>query len=216
VNIWFETPATVTTAYNALEATYPGRTYVGIGISHAPLVDTMSDQTYARPLATMTTWLDQLDAEPDPIPKDRRLLAALGPKMVALAAERTLGSHPYLVTADNTAAVRAGIGDGVIAAELGVVLDPDLARARELGRESIGFYFGLPNYTNNWLRSGFTQEDLDTKSDRLLGTVLALGDVEAVSRRVQELRAAGADHVCLQVLGPDPHALAAFEALAGL
>jgi probable F420-dependent oxidoreductase len=216
VNIWCETPESITSSYLALEARFPGRTYVGLGVSHAPLVDTMTDQTYARPLAAMREFLDGLDRIGG-LPKDRRLLAALGPKMVALAAERTLGSHPYLVTVENVAAVRSGIGDGIIAAELGVVLDEDLVRARQAGRDALELYFGLPNYTNNWMRSpGLVPADLEGRSDRLMDEILALGDLRAIAARVGAMRDAGADHICLQVVGPVPHGGATFEALAGL
>jgi probable F420-dependent oxidoreductase len=213
-NMWFETPEGVTASYQRIEAATPGRLYVGLGVSHAPLVDSMSDQTYARPLAKSRAFLDQLDAQPDPVPQDRRLLAALGPKNVALAAERTLGSHPYLVTVENVRAIRRDIGDGVVAAELGVVLDSDLDRARAVGREGLVHYFGLPNYTNNWLRSGFTVDDLETRSDRLLDALLALGDADAIAARAQGLLDAGADHVCLQVVGPVPHDLTVLEKVA--
>jgi probable F420-dependent oxidoreductase len=136
--------------------------------------------------------------------------------MVRLAAERTLGSHPYLVTVENTAAARQGLGDALLAPELGVVLDADLPRARDLGREALHHYLGLPNYTRNWLRGGLTDADVETRSDRLLDSVLALGDVEAVAGRVQRYRAAGADHVALQLIGPEPRSLTVLRELAQL
>lgn len=217
VNIWVETPETVATEYHLFEEQHPGRVYVGIGVSHAPFVDAKTDQTYAKPLAKTRAFLDGLDAATPPVPVDRRLIGALGPKMLELAATRTLGTHPYLVTAENTAAARAGVGDAFVGAELGVVLDPDLDRARAIGRKAIDFYFGLPNYTNNWLRSGFTEADLaDGGSDRLIDAVLGLGDVAAIGARVQALRDAGADHVTLQVLGPKPHDPETFRELAVL
>lgn len=217
LNIWVETPDDVAAAYHRLEAQHPGRLYVGIGVSHAPFVDAKTDHTYARPLAKTREFLDGLDAATRPVPTGRRLIGALGPKMLELAAARTLGTHPYLVTVENTAAARAGVGDAFVAPELGVVLDDDLDRARAIGRKAIDFYFGLPNYTNNWLRSGFTEADLaDGGSDRLIDAVLALGDVAAIGARVQALRNAGADHVTLQVLGPKPHDPEVFRALAVL
>lgn len=215
VNIWVETPESTTEAYQRLEAAYPGRLYVGIGISHAPLVAEIG-LDYSRPLATTRAFLDGLDAQPDPVPVDRRIVAALGPKMLRLAAERSLGTHPYLVTTDNTAAAREGTGpDGVVAAELGVVLEPDLDSARGQGRRAIARYFGMPNYTNNWRRAGFTDADLaDGGSDRLIDAVLALGDAGAIRQRIAAHRAAGADHICVQVLGDDPDRIAVLQALA--
>lgn len=215
VNLWVETPQTVTDAWHRLEDSHPGRLYVGLGISHSRLVDGLPGQTYAKPLAHTRRFLDELDALPDPLPEQRRVLAALGPKMCALAAERCLGTHPYLVTAANTAAAREGVGaDAVVAPELGVVLEPDLAAARAQGRTALTYYLDLPNYTNNWRRSGFTDADLaGGGSDALLDEVLALGSVEQVQARIATHRAAGADHVCVQALGErDP--LEVFRALA--
>lgn len=216
VNVWFETPETVTEGWHRVERSHPGRVYVGLGISHAPLVDRLPDTRYDRPLARMRSFLDQLDALPDPLPPERRLLGALGPEMVRLAAERTLGTHPYLVTPENTAAARDAVGAGFLAPELGVVLSADLARGRELGRVALQPYAGLPNYTRNWLRSGLTEQDVTSSSDRLLDRVLALGDVEAIARQVQAHRTAGADHVALQVLGPEPHSARILAELAHL
>jgi probable F420-dependent oxidoreductase len=218
VNIWMETPESVTDAWHRIEAQWPGRLQVGLGISHAPTVERAGRGTYERPLARIRGFLDALDAQPDPLPPERRVLGALGPKMQRLAAERTAGSHPYLVTVENTAAARAGVGpDRVVVPELGVVLSTDLPTARELARQALARYFGLPNYTNNWLRSGFTEDDLaDGGSDRLIDALVAMGDVDAVARRVQEHRDAGADSVALQVLGPRPHAATAFRELAAL
>lgn len=217
VNLWVETPESVTEAWHRLEARHPGRLYVGIGISHARMVDALPGQRYDKPLARTQAFLDGLDAQTDPLPPERRLLAALGPKMCALAAERTLGTHPYLATLENTAAARTHVGpDAVVAPELGVVLDTDLTAAREQGREHLSYYLGLPNYTNNWRRSGFTDADLeDGGSDALVDALLALGDRDAIASRVAAHRAAGADHVCLQLLGRgDP--VAAVRALAGV
>lgn len=216
VNIWVETPASVTAAWHRLETAYPGRLYVGLGVSHARMVNDLPGQSYVKPLARTREFLDDLDAQdPDPLPPNRRVVAALGPKMCALAAERSLGTHPYLVTVDNTAAARQGVGpDAVVAPELGVVLDSDLASARRQGREAVSFYLGLPNYTNNWLRSGFTEADLeDGGSDALLDAVLALGDVDALAARIAAHREAGADHVCIQALG-DRDPAEVFRALA--
>ena len=217
VNLWVETPETVTEAWHRLEARYPGRLYVGLGISHAPMVEGLLGLEYSKPLARTRAFLDGLDAQPDPLPVGRRLIGALGPKMLQLSAARTLGAHPYLVTPLNTAQARAEVGDAVVAIELGVVLDADLPAARAAARSSIARYFAMPNYTNNWLRSGFTEADLaDDGSDALIEALVALGDVDAIAARVAEHRAAGADHVALQALGDDPDHVAVFRALAGL
>lgn len=215
VNMWVETPAAVTAAWHHLEAIYPGRRYVGLGASHGPAVDALTSHTYSRPLERTQWFLDELDAASDPLPSSRRLLAALGPKNLAIAAERTLGTHPYLVTTHNTAAARAGIGGGACAVELGIVLDDDIERARHVAREALAVYFGLPNYTNNWMRAGFTKPDLaDGGSDSLIHSLVGLGSVEQITRRVGEHRDAGADHVCLQVLDQDADLVATFRALA--
>lgn len=216
VNVWVETPQTVTDAWHRLEAAHPGRLYVGVGISHARMVEGMH-LDYKRPLATMERFLDGLDEQADPVPHERLLLAALGPKMLRLATERTLGTHPYLATVENTAAAREGVGpDAVVAPELGVVLDPSLEQGRERGREHLTYYLGLPNYSNNWKRSGFTDADLDNGgSDRLVDALLGLGDADAIAARVQQHRDAGADHVCLQILGSGDR-LHVLEALASL
>lgn len=217
VNIWVESPASVTQAWQRLEDAYPGRLYVGLGISHARLVEGLN-LDYSRPLGRTREFLDALDEQSDPLPPDRRLLAALGPKMLALAAERSLGTHPYLVSTDNTAAARVGVGpEKVVAPELGVVLDPDLASARTQARDALSFYVGLPNYSNNWKRAGFGDADLaGGGSDRLIDALIALGDADAIAERVAAHRAAGADHVCLQVLNSAADARSHVEVLRAL
>ena len=164
----------------------------------------------------MREFLDGLDAQTDPLPPERRVLGALGPKMLELAAERTAGTHPYHVTVANTAAARAGVGpDRLVAPELPVVLTTDVAAGRQTAREALTHYLGLPNYTNNWLRAGFTEADLaDGGSDRLIDALVGIGDLDAIAARVREHRDAGADHVCLQVLGPRSHDAAAYRELA--
>jgi probable F420-dependent oxidoreductase len=216
VNIWAETPNTVTAAWHRMEERYPGRLFIGLGISHAPLVEGPLKVTYSRPLARTIEFLDELDAQQDPLPPGRRLLGALGPKMLQLAAERSLGTHPYFVTPTNTALARQGVGDAIVAPELGVVLDEDLVAAREVGRSFIKYYLPLPNYTNNWLRSGFNQDDFrNGGSDRLIDSSFALGDLGAIATRVQEHRDAGADHVALQVLSAGNQATT-YRQLAGV
>ena len=154
----------------------------------------------------MAEYLDGLDAADTPLAKDDRVLAALGPKMLELARTRTAGTHPYLVTPELTAKARAGIGpDGLVASEQGVVLDTDPTSARATARLHLKTYLGLPNYSNNWKRQGFTDDDLaDGGSDRLVDALVVCGDEATIAARVQEHRDAGADHVCIQVLTDDP------------
>ncbi|RHW23745.1 LLM class F420-dependent oxidoreductase [Nocardioides immobilis] len=215
VNLWAETPETVTRAWHHLEERHPGRLYVGLGISHAPLVEQLMNVEYSKPLAKTKLFLDELDAQADPLPPSRRLIGALGPKMLELAAERTMGAHPYRVSTRSTAQARELLGDAFLAPELGAILEPDLDAARAIGRSSIEYYLQLPNYTNNWLRSGFTADDFSHGgSDRLIDALFALGDVDAIAARVKEHRAAGADHVAFQVLGDDPDRIAVLRVLA--
>jgi probable F420-dependent oxidoreductase len=176
------------------------RFVLGLGVSHGPMTP-----GYARPLQKMASFLDELDAAPVPVPRERRVLAALGPKMLALAAERSAGSHPYLVTPEHVARTRDALGPGkLLTPELGVVLDSDRMRARETARKFLALYLGLPNYTNNWLRLGFTEDDLaDGGSNRLLDALLVLGDAVDVRTRVAAFHEAGADHVAIQVIRPD-------------
>ncbi|SEO77319.1 TIGR03620 family F420-dependent LLM class oxidoreductase [Trujillonella endophytica] len=218
VNVWMETPESVTAGWHRCEERWPGRLLVGLGISHGPIIDAFTEQTYRRPLATMREYLDALDAQTDPLPPQRRVLGALGPKMLALAAERTAGTHPYHVTVTNTAAARAGVGTGpLVAPELPVVLTTDVAEGRDQARSQLTHYLQLPNYANNWFRAGFTESDLaDGGSDRLIDALVAIGDVDAIAARVREHHDAGADHVCLQVLGPQPNDAAVYAELAGL
>ncbi len=211
LNIWRQTPEATNAWWAALPPGERDRTLLGLGVSHSQLVG----EAWARPLAAMRAFLDALD-----VPADHRCLAALGPRMLALAGERTAGAHPYLVTPDHTALAREALGpDALVAPEQGVVLETDPGIARALAREAIEGYTGLPNYVNNWKRLGFTDDDVTSLSDRLVDALVAWGDVDAIAARVAEHRAAGADHVCLQVLqapGRHPMPRATWEALAGV
>jgi probable F420-dependent oxidoreductase len=198
VNVWMHDPAASAAAHARLTSAHPRRLLLGIGISHAALVE-----QYRRPLATMRDYLDGLDAADPPVPVDERVIAALGPRMLALAAERTAGTHPYLVTPEHSRIAREAVGpDKLVAPEQTVVVESDPARARELGRAFLAGYLAMPNYTNNLRRLGFGDEDLaDGGSDRLVDAVVAWGEPDAIAARVEEHRAAGADHVCIQVAG---------------
>jgi probable F420-dependent oxidoreductase len=210
LNVWMHTPEEAAAQHARLTAEHGPRYLCGIGISHRPFIDHVNAPgTYQKPVETMASYLDGLDAAPTPLAVSDRLLAALGPKMLELARTRTSGTHPYLVTPELTAQARAGIGaDGLVASELGVVLETDPATARSIARLHLATYLGLPNYSNNWKRQGFTDDDIaNGGSDRLVDALVAWGDEAAIAARVQEHRDAGADHVCIQVLTSDPRAL---------
>jgi probable F420-dependent oxidoreductase len=187
---------------------HPGRFVLGLGVSHAPLVERMRGHSYGRPLAAMREYLDALDAAPwfaaggqQPAP---RVLAALGPKMVELARDRAAGAHPYLVTPEHTAQTRQLLGDGpLLAVEQAVVVsdDPEVVRAR--AHWHLEIYTGLPNYRASWVRQGFTDDDAVRGGSDRLKSAMVVGGEQAIARRVREHLDAGADHVCLQVLGDD-------------
>lgn len=207
LNVWMHTPEETARHHAALTAEHGDRFLCGIGISHQPFIDRVNEPgTYRKPVATMAAYLDGLDAADPPLAPQDRMLAALGPKMLELARARTAGTHPYLVTPELTHAAREGIGpSGLVASEVGVVLETDPARAREIARTHLKGYLALPNYSNNWKRQGFTDDDLaDGGSDRLVDALVAWGGEAAIAARVQEHRDAGADHVCIQALTPEP------------
>jgi probable F420-dependent oxidoreductase len=210
LNLWMHTPEETAAKHAELTQAHGDRFLCGIGISHRPLIDAVNQPgTYQKPIDTMTAYLDGLDAAPTPLAPRHRVLAALGPKMLELARTRTAGTHPYLVTPELTKRARDGIGaDGLVAAEQAVVLETDPAKARAAARAHLRSYLGLPNYSNNWKRQGFTDEDLaDGGSDRLVDALVVWGDEATIARRVQEHRDAGADHVCIQALVEDPREL---------
>lgn len=219
LNVWAHDPAEVAGVHADFDRDHPERFLLGLGVSHAPLVDAEEPGRYRRPLATMRAYLDALEAHAPSGSRPARVLAALGPRMVELARERTLGDHPYLVPVEHTRFVRQALGpDLIVAPELSVVLEPDLERARHEARKDIAFYFTLPNYTNTWKRFGFTDSDLaDGGSERLIDALYALGSAEQVAARVREHHDAGADHVCLRVVTNDLERLprAEWRELAG-
>lgn len=205
LNVWMHDAGEVARDHSRLTARHPGRFLLGLGVSHAMLVDSGGERRYGRPLAVMERYLDELDAATPPVPVAERALAALGPKMLALAAARAAGAHPYLVTPDHTALARQVLGEGpLLAPELKVVVDRDPERARSVARAHLGIYLGLPNYVNNLRRLGYAEEDFaEGGSNRLVDGVVAWGDLSAVDARVRQHLDAGADHVCIQVLGAD-------------
>jgi probable F420-dependent oxidoreductase len=197
VSIWAGAPEDIGPAVAGLEERFPGRFLLGLGASHGVAVP-----DYARPYSRMVAYLDALDALATPVPPERRILAALGPRMLELAAARTAGAHPYFVPVEHTARARAILGPGpLLAPEVAVVLETDPTRARELSRRYASMYLGLPNYTQNLRTFGFGDEDIDGGgSDRLLDAVIPWGDAATLAAAVQAHHHAGADHVCLQVI----------------
>ncbi|HEV7580353.1 MAG TPA: LLM class F420-dependent oxidoreductase [Mycobacterium sp.] len=207
LNLWMHSAGDVAQSYAALTAEHGDRFLLGIGVSHAPLVDAGEPGRYRKPLAATASFLDGLDAAPQPVPTERRVLAALGPKMLTLSATRAGGAHPYLVTPDHTAAARSTLGEGpLLLPEQTVILTDDAEEARRIGKDWLHSYLALPNYANNLLRSGFSEDDVAQVSDRLFDAIIAWGAEGAILHRVAEHRAAGADHVCVQVLLADPQA----------
>ncbi|MEX5707258.1 LLM class F420-dependent oxidoreductase [Parafrankia sp. FMc6] len=207
LNLWMHSPADTAAGYATLTAAHGDRFLMGIGVSHAPLVDASEPGRYRRPLAAMTAFLDGLDKADQPVPPERRVLAALGPRMLQLAGSRARGVHPYLVTPEHTRQARESLGAGpLVLPEQTVILTTDADEAHAIGRDWLRGYLGLPNYANNIRRLGFTEDDVADASDRLFDALIAWGDEDAIRRRVDEHRAAGADHVCVQVLTADPKA----------
>lgn len=212
-NIYARDPVTMVSGHKTLSEAYPGRFVLGLGVSHVPLVEQLRGHRYEKPIATMRAYLDGMDQAPyrsvPPPQKPVRVLAALGPKMLQLAAERTDGAHPYNTNPEHTAQARAIMGPGpCLCPEQAVVLETNAAKAREIGRAFLAIYLGLPNYTNNFVRLGFSEADFQNGgSDRLIDAVVAWGDLNVIRKRVQAHHAAGADHVCIQVLTADPKAL---------
>ena len=205
LNLWMHEPSDVAGSYASLTKTHVERFLLGIGCSHAPLIDFKEPGRYRKPLAATRSFLDALDAAEQLVPVQNRVLGALGPKMLELSAARAHGAHPYLGTPDDTRQAREVLGDGPLQLpEQTVLLTEDRDEARAIGTDWLRAYLALPNYANRLLRSGFTADDLSSVSDRLFDAIIAWGDEETVLRRVNEHIAAGADHVCVQVLTTDP------------
>ena len=205
LNLWMNEPADVASRCASLTNTHGERFLLGIGCSHAPLIDSKDPGRYRKPLAATRAFLDAIDASEQPVPAENRVLAALGPKMLELSATRARGAHPYLVTPDHTRTAREVLGEGpLLLPEQAVLLTDSRDEARAIGTDWLRNYLALPNYANNLLRSGFTQDDLDSVSDRLFDAIIAWGNEDAVARRIDEHKQAGADHVCVQALAADP------------
>jgi probable F420-dependent oxidoreductase len=205
LNLWMQDAAEVAARHASLTQEHGDRFLLGIGVSHAPLIDSKEPGRYRKPLAATRAYLDAIDATEHPVPKESRVLAALGPKMLQLAADRSRGAHPYLVTPEHTGYARGVLGEGpLLLPEQTVLLTEDRDEARALGTDWLRSYLALPNYANNLLRSGFTEDDISSVSDRLFDAIIAWGNESAVLDRVKAHHDAGADHVCVQVLTADP------------
>jgi probable F420-dependent oxidoreductase len=209
LNIWMHDPAEVASQRESLVARFGPRLLLGLGSSHAPLVEGVLHVPYARPYAKMVEYLDALDAAAAPVPAGERMLAALGPRMLDLARARASAAHPYLVPPEHTAAAREALGPGVVLApEQAVLLGADPRLRREQARAFVNDYLALPNYARNLRRLGFTDDDLDGRaSDRLVDALVAHGDEDAIAARVRAHFDAGADHVCIYVIGGRDEAL---------
>ncbi len=210
VNVWSAPAAQVAESFHRIEAAHPNRFLLGIGVGHPE-----ATAEYRSPYQALVDYLDALDTAG--VPTSRRVLAALGPKVLQLAAERSAGAHPYLTTPEHTATARELVGRTVfLAPEHKVVLSTDAAAAREAGRDAVGFYLRLSNYVNNWRRLGFGDRDVRPPgSDRLIDAVVAHGSAEDIAARLGEHLAAGADQVTLQVLGGWKQLLPTLTELAG-
>lgn len=215
LNIWKHDPKDVAGWFSALPADHQNRVMLGLGVSHGPIIG----DAWKKPLAVTRGFLDELDRSG--MPQDHFCLAALGPKMLELARDRTTGAHPYLVTPDHTAIARGILGpDKLLAPEQGVILESDSAKARDLARQALTHYAQLPNYRNNWLRLGFSQQDVDDVSDHLVDGLFAWGGMDRIVERVKAHHDAGADHVCVQLIrgasgGDIPGLRSACRELAG-
>lgn len=211
-SIWARDAMATSAAQKTLCEAYPGRFLLGLGVSHAPMVG-MRGHRYDRPLTAMQQYLDAMDSAPfmaaSPTEPPKRVLAALHPKMLQLARDRADGSHTYFVPPVHTRWAREQLGpERILAVEQTAVLSTVADEARSLARRFMSVYLGLPNYVRNLRRLGFSDDDIGNGgSDRLVDAIVVWGDEAAIARRVREHLDAGATHVCVQVLDPDPRAL---------
>jgi len=208
-NIYARDPVAMNNAALALADTYPKRFLLGMGVSHAAPVQARGHE-YRSPLAAMRDYLKAMEAvqyaPPPPAEPLVRVIAALRPRMLELARDHTDGAHPYLVTPEHTERARSILGRGpILAPEQGVIVETDPARARAAGRQHLSRYLRLPNYVNNFREMGFGDADVAGEgSDRLVDALIAWGDVDAIVARVRQHRDAGADHVAIQAIAPEP------------
>ena len=209
VTTWIAAPGAVAESYHRIEQAYPGRFLLGIGVGHPEAL-----AQYRKPIEALNAYLDKLDEYG--VPVNRRVIAALGPRVLRLSAERSAGAHPYLTTPDHTAQARTLMGaQAFLAPEHKVLLTTDMTHAREVGRQTLDMYLGLQNYVNNWKRLGFNDHDLTRPiSDRLIDAMIAYGTTDAIAARLNEHLDAGADHVPIRVLASPDELIPAVTALA--
>jgi probable F420-dependent oxidoreductase len=210
VNIWSDPAKPVADSFHRIDRAYPGRFLLGIGVGHPEAI-----AEYRKPYDALVEYLDQLDEHG--VPANRRVVAALGPQVLKLSARRSAGAHPYLTTPEHTAAARELIGPAAfLAPEHKAVLTTNAEQARAVGRKLLPVYFNLANYTNNWKRLGFSEEEVTYPgSDRLIDSLVAYGSPEAIAARLKEHLDAGADHVPVQILTKDENLVSALAELAG-
>ncbi|HYZ68271.1 MAG TPA: LLM class F420-dependent oxidoreductase, partial [Mycobacterium sp.] len=210
VNIWTAEAGPVAESFHRIDKAYPGRFLLGIGVGHPEV-----GHEYRKPFDALNDYLDQLDEHG--VPKHRRVVAALGPKVLKLSADRAAGPHPYLTTPEHTAQARELLGpEAFIAPEHKVVLTTDTEKARAVGRKALEIYLNLTNYLNSWKRLGFSDDEIAKPgSDRLVDAVVAYGTTDAIAARLSEHLDAGADHVPVQVLTSADKLVPALAELAG-
>jgi probable F420-dependent oxidoreductase len=207
LNIWMHEPDEVGAWWRDLDPAQRERIMLGLGVGHAPSIG----DAWRQPLTKMAGYLDGLDGEG--VPAASRCIAALGPRMLDLARDRSAGAHPYLVPPEHTAIARERLGaSSWLAPEQGVVLETDPGIAREIARAQLATYARLPNYRQSWQRLGFGEDEIDAMSDRLIDALFVWGSPETIAERLAAHLKAGADHVCLQVVlgatgASDPAAL---------
>lgn len=205
-SIWARDAMATNAAWRTLTEAFPDRFLLGLGVSHQAMVDGLRGHHYDKPLSAMRAYLDAMDSAlflaTAPTTEPRRVLAALGPKMLELARDRAAGAHPYFTPLEHTEIARTTLGpEPLLCPEQAVVLEPDPDRAREIARKHTQLYLGLPNYVNNLKRLGWGDDELVAPgSDRLVDAIVAWGDETAIADRVRAQHGAGADHVAVQVL----------------
>ncbi|MUL64054.1 LLM class F420-dependent oxidoreductase [Mycobacterium sp. CBMA 234] len=210
VNIWTAAAGPVAESFHRINNAYPGRFLLGIGVGHREIIT-----EYKKPIDALSEYLDKLDEYG--VPKEHRVVAALGPKVLGLSAQRSAGAHPYLTTPEHTAQARKLIGpDAFLAPEHKAILTIDADKARAVGRKALELYLNLNNYLSSWKRLGFTDSDVAKPgSDRLVDAVVAYGTVDAIAARLRQHLDAGADHVPVQVLTSPEKLVPALTELAG-
>ncbi|BCI79996.1 LLM class F420-dependent oxidoreductase [Mycolicibacterium sp. TY66] len=210
VNIWTAAAGPVAESFHRINSAYPGRFLLGIGVGHREAI-----AEYKKPLDALTEYLDKLDEYG--VPKEHRVVAALGPQVLKLSARRSAGAHPYLTTPEHTAEARELIGpDAFLAPEHKAILTTDADKARAVGRQALEIYLNLNNYLNSWKRLGFNDSDVAKPgSDELVDAVVAYGTVDAIAARLKQHLDAGADHVPVQVLTSPEKLVPALTELAG-